>query len=292
MFGRKTHPIGLIAASAGPRPAFGGGRTISSEEVSQTPNLAMFLLSVLTILVFVRPADLLPEWFENVSVSKWIALPTFVICMRFIPARTTQESLRQSPVLLCFLGFFFAVIWSGVTHFSFWFARQGFQKFAVITVYFLILITVIDTPKRFLTFLRVLVVSITVLVVIVMVDYLDVIPLLPLDPETKLSVTKLMQAYGYRADGEWNLVSRMRGIGIFKDPNDLSQIVVLAGLLCAYLSRLTQVGVRRYLWLLPIVLVYIPALILTKSRGGLLAAGVSGVTILAVYYGRRQQPTT
>ena len=247
----------------------------------------MFLLSVMTTLVFIRPADLYPEMFKDVSIFKWIALPALLIVLKFIPERTNQEALRRQPILLCFLGFFFAIVFSGVTHFSFWFARQGFMNFAVVAVYFLVAATVIDTPARLLTFLRVIVIAAITFIVLVMIDYLDFMAIMPIDKDTQLSVTKLLQVNGYRSDGEWNIISRMRGIGIFKDPNDLSQVVVACSFICLYFSRLTKSGSGRYLWVLPVIFILLPALMLTKSRGGLLAAGVGGMTILAVHYGRR-----
>ncbi|MGH7128251.1 MAG: O-antigen ligase family protein, partial [Planctomycetaceae bacterium] len=78
---------------------------------------------------------------------------------------------------------------------------------------------------------------------------------------------------------------RMRGTGIFQDPNDLAMLIVATLVLCAYLRGDRRGGAMRWGWLGATALLA-AGLFCTQSRGGLLAAGLAGVTFLALRYGK------
>ena len=65
-------------------------------------------------------------------------------------------------------------------------------------------------------------------------------------------------------------IARLRGTGIFHDPNDLGLVVVPGIVFAAFLLTRPGVGWPRYIWLIPIALLLI-ALGQTHSRGAFLA---------------------
>src|SRR5262249_53319436 len=73
-------------------------------------------------------------------------------------------------------------------------------------------------------------------------------------------------------------VRRLRGTGIFQDPNDMCLAGAIAVPLCLYWLTDRRLGGLRLLWLAPLlVLGY--TLYLTQSRGGLLGL-VAGLAVL------------
>jgi putative inorganic carbon (HCO3(-)) transporter len=66
------------------------------------------------------------------------------------------------------------------------------------------------------------------------------------------------------------MIERLRGTGIFGDPNDFGLVLVCGCVLCcAFLFR-PAAGWRRYMWLMPTCLI-LSAFSLTYSRGAMLA---------------------
>src|SRR5262249_54286393 len=88
------------------------------------------------------------------------------------------------------------------------------------------------------------------------------------------------------ADG-YTVVRRLRSTGVYHDPNDLSMVLVLGILLV--LSHLAD---RRLRMLLPLILgataAFAYALVLTKSRGRLLALMAGVLTLLQARYGLKR----
>jgi O-antigen ligase len=68
----------------------------------------------------------------------------------------------------------------------------------------------------------------------------------------------------------WKAFPRLKYTGIFSDPNDLSMIAVIGSIICCFGFTERRSAIARTLLLLLIPL-FVTTLILTKSRGGLLA---------------------
>src|SRR5262249_43018114 len=99
-------------------------------------------------------------------------------------------------------------------------------------------------------------------------------------------ITHLMDMQGHDEDDRPILIARLRGIGLFEDPNDMAMIVVASGTLCLYQLTNRESGFPRFAWLIPIVILTV-TLFETKSRGGLLAAGCAALMLSQFWFGPR-----
>jgi hypothetical protein len=99
-------------------------------------------------------------------------------------------------------------------------------------------------------------------------------------------IVHLQDLDGFDEDGRPILFQRMRGIGIFQDPNDLAMVIVAGGVLGLYFLNDRQLGPLRWVWWTPL-LVFAAAILETKSRGGLLAGVVAVVTLGIFRFGPR-----
>jgi O-antigen ligase len=80
-------------------------------------------------------------------------------------------------------------------------------------------------------------------------------------------------------------VLRLRGAGMFRDPNDFCVLVAIAvPLALSHLLDRTRGGLR-VLWLVPLA-VLVDAVLLTQSRGGFLAMLVGIAVVMAMRFGR------
>src|SRR5262249_7674216 len=128
--------------------------------------------------------------------------------------------------------------------------------------------------QQFLTWLGVLFLALTVLALL---HYHEVIRLPALEGA--------LQAQVDRATGDVQYYERLRGPGIFCDPNDLSLVLVWGIIISLY--RLGERGIARLFWVLVMaVLGY--ALTLTFSRGGFIALVASVLILLWARYNSRK----
>ena len=82
--------------------------------------------------------------------------------------------------------------------------------------------------------------------------------------------------------------TRIRGTGIFNDPNDLAFALVIGAPLNFWLLRRTRRYLGKLLGLASLVAI-VYAIVLTRSRGGLLGLGVGLAPLLWRHYGMKTQ---
>ncbi len=271
----RTKQTQFIAAMTGPRKALGA----SAQDAMHFGNLSVaftvFLLVVAS--VFLRPAEMVPA-LANVPVYELLLLTSLCFAAERIQDRFRFRTLRQQPVNMCVVGMMLAVVLSHATHlylFGTWYSSEMFLK--VLVVYAL-MITVVDSNGRFRKLAFTLAVFGTITVGMCVVDYIGW--------HDFASVTHVKQSDDVDLTNTMTRVIRMRGTGIFQDPNDLSQLIVLTGVICTFFLTRKSQGPIRYAWLLPLVILAV-GLLFTRSRGGLLATGFAGLTLLGVRFGRK-----
>jgi len=279
IFGRKRHnAIALVAASAAPRPPI-VRKKIAHEVLAETSQYAFFSFLVFTSVVYLRPVDLFPETFGTLPIVKILCFFTLLFCAPQLSKRLRVNELRKQPILTCFLAFLGFAVFSQVTHAFFWWVKRAILDLALLAIYLMAMVTIVDTPKRLEKLLKVMAGSASLFVVLCMLDFWGV-----LEFET---IKKLKQyTEGVDATGKPVFIYRMQGTGLFLDPNDLSQLIVLSSVIYAYFFSRKDNGTSRFLWAIPIAAMAL-ALVMTQSRGGLLALGASIMTIVAIHYGRK-----
>lgn len=243
--------------------------------------LAFFLLQLVTATLLLRPADLI-EGLNELPLYEGLLATCLLASLSAIAPHFRWQALLRQPISLCIVGMFLCVILSHATHaYLGGMAESSIAVFKAM-VYFALVITLVNTPARLHAFLLNLAVCSTAMCVLCLLDYWGYWDF--------TAITPLLDLRGHDAELQAVYLSRMRGVGIFQDPNDLAMIIVAAGVLC--FSRLTNPAgdIWRFGWLVPIGLLAV-GLFETKSRGGLLAAGCAGLVLSHFWFGRKVAAT-
>lgn len=241
----------------------------------QVIGFALFIL--VNAILFIRPEDLSYETEEMLRSLPFNLYEFFIIvCLAcsvpYVLRQLKKDQLRQSPITVCVLGLLAAVVLSQMfcPFFSFpffWGVRNRGFKFFKIVVYYMLLVGLLDTPKKVRWFLMILAVLVTFLTTVTLLGYYGYIEKIkPLEQRETLN------------DGSVVITVRMQSTGIYNDPNDLCMILVVGMGVCLYLSNYPGAGVLGWLWLFPVGFMGY-AVYLTKSRGGFMAM-LAGLLVL------------
>lgn len=235
----------------------------------------LFLLIIATL--FLRPAEIIPA-LKGLPIYEGLMAGAGIGGLNRMLRRLTWPALIREPVTLCVCGLLVAVVLSHLSHFAFWALPDSFSLFAKVVMFYLLMVSLVDTPRRFRGMLFTICLCGAGMVTLCVIDYVGwhdfecVTPVVDLDEEM--------------AEGkELELVLRMRGTGLFQDPNDISLVIVAMGALCGYFLTNPRASPLRFTWVIPLGIL-VAALYFTRSRGGLLAGGAAGLTYLAARYGR------
>ena len=239
-------------------------------------NLAFVLFLLTTATLFLRPAELF-IWLEGAPIYEALILGTFVLTFQSFLAHFRQFMLARQPITLCVLGVFAAI---ALSHFQYIYVGGVIDSgtlFLKTLIYFGLLVTVVNTPDRLRTFLLTVAICASTMVTLCVLDFYEVY-----DFEF---IEHLDDNDGFDEDEETvTTVRRMRGTGIFMDPNDMSKVICATGVLCAFFLTDSKSSWLRFGWLIPMIVLLV-GLLATGSRGGLLACGLAGLTLVAVRFG-------
>ncbi len=235
---------------------------------------ALFLLTTATL--FLRPSELF-VWLEGAPIYEALILGTFALTFQSFLAHFKQFMLARQPISLCVLGVFVAI---GISHFQYIYMGGVIDSgtlFLKTLIYFGLLVTVVNTPARLKAFLLTVAICASTMVTLCVLDFYEVY-----DFEF---IEHLDDNDGFDEDEEVvTIVRRMRGTGIFMDPNDMSKVICATGVLCAFFLTDSKSSWLRFGWLIPMAVLLV-GLLATGSRGGLLACGLAGLTLVAVRFG-------
>ena len=255
-----------------------------------------FLAAQATLIV--RPADV----FEALSGVQ-LFLPCIVVAaILSIPNLIHQvqpKQLLRQPIHICVIGLLAAIAVSHLQYGLLKFTLLGVFMFVRLVIYYLVLTAVLTTPRRLKGFLLVTAIAATIMVSLSIRDFRsfnsewltrsDLWEEYELDrkrPDDKNVIRHVLEREGVTAEGDPVVFFRMRGFGVFSDPNDIAILIVASAILLLYF--MSEPETRGYwpLWLgMMAVLMY--GLWLTQSRGGLLAAGAAFLVWLYMSYGRQ-----
>jgi hypothetical protein len=236
----------------------------------------IFLL--VTATLFLRPSEIVPD-LQGFRIYEVLMVGAIFSLRREIMDQFHLVRLQTQPVTICAILMFGAIALSHLQHGFLWGVQWSLDIYYKTLLYFLMLVGSVSTWPRFRWFLYTTCLCGTVMVGLCVIDYLGIVDLefvthiTDRDSETTIA-------------NETQLIWRMRGTGIFEDPNDLCQVITLCGVICAYGLTRKQAGTRRYFWLAPMALLAM-ALLYTHSRGGMLSTMAAGMTLLTFKYGKR-----
>jgi O-antigen ligase len=225
---------------------------------------ALFILT--NAALFLRPGDVVPA-LEEVSVYQAVILACLAVSFPRILPHVTPGGPARHPITACVLGFWAFVTLSQLARLN---VGEGYlqaTEFGKTVLYYLLLVSLVDTPGRLKGLLRWLTCFIALsagLAVLHYHGYFDV-------PGLRTH----QERWADSETGDVGTIPRMCGAGIFNDPNDLCLILSMGTLISLHSAGDRGQGRARFLWLAPAVF-FVYAMTLTQSRGGFLglAAGV------------------
>jgi hypothetical protein len=239
--------------------------------------LAFGLFLLTTATLFLRPAELF-TWMADWQIYELLILSTFALAFQSFTGHFRWFMLARQPVSLCVMGVFLAIALSHVQYIYIGGVLDSGTLFLKTLIYYGLLITTVNSPGRLKTFLLTVAICSSTMVALCVLDFYEVY-----DFEF---IQHLDDTDSITDEGEVIFVRRMRGTGIFQDPNDMAMVICLTGVICSYFLTDPKASKLRVLWSVP-MLILLVGLLSTKSRGGLLACGVAGLVLLAVRFGGR-----
>ncbi len=242
-----------------------------------TSQLAFGLLLGVCAVMILRPAELFPV-LDVVPIYEVLIVGALVCGARDLQRHFRWVNLQQQPAMMCVCGVLIAIVLSHLQRFYLGGVKEGAIEFLKVLLLFGLIVSQTDTVARLKTLLTVVAVTATITVSLCVLDYYGVV-----DFEF---ITHISDVDGVTDANTVQRVSRMRGTGIFQDPNDISLLIVFSAVIWASMALDRSMGPIRWTALLPIVVLVI-GLLCTRSRGGLMAAGAALMAVVLSHYGRR-----
>lgn len=234
---------------------------------------ALGLLILAASALTFRPSDLLPALHKAPIYEALIALCIVASIPRLVAVMATG-SLRSHAVVTLLMAMVPAVALSHLAHGNVYDARIGGTEMLKACVFAMLVVALVDTPRRVHTMMLAVVTATLAVTCLSLLHYHGVI-----DVPALRAVEQANIAAG---EGEPSEILRLCGISVFNDPNDFSLLLVVAAAICGYGLWESKGIAVRLIMLVPIA-VFTYALLLTHSRGGLVAA----VTALLVFLNAR-----
>jgi hypothetical protein len=236
----------------------------------------VFLL--LNIVLFLRPMELIPDPdVYGLELYQYLIIVCMVLGFPSILAQLRLHVLERRPITLCVFGLLAAIGLSHLVFFNFATAGLLLVDYLKVVVYFLLFTGLITTPARLRRLLTVILVSVVIVAATTVLQYHEVITLPTIDAR-ETDETPAADPSGEKF--------RLRATGIFRDPNDLCTLLSAMTVLALYRMTNGRWGGVRLFWLAPLALL-VYAILLTQSRGGLLALLVGVSVVLVMRFGMR-----
>ena len=235
---------------------------------------AVFLL--LNAVLYIRPGDLVPA-LESVPLYAIVIVACLFLSFPRVLDQLNPPALKDNPITACVLALFSVTVLSELFRARLDAAYEAAELLVKTAVYFLLLVGLVDTPRKMRWFLRSMLACGTLILSLAVADYLGIVSV----PGMHTTVETVM------VDGESVEERRLGTTSIFGDPNDCALFVNHCILIAVYLV-LDGGGppAVRVLWVAPMVFCGY-ALALTQSRGGL-ASLVAGLAAYCVgRFGRK-----
>ncbi len=259
--------------------------------------MAYVLFLLANAALYIRPSELFPS-LGNVQFYLVLILAAMVCSIRQLHNQLRLRTLAQQPINLCVLGVTLA---TATSHLSLGYlggAMNSFEMMAKVCLYYMTLVATINTPQRLRGFLLNCVGCSIFMIAYSIVDYHQFVEdwggradiwevknqERDLDPGEPSQLRHSPENDEVNAAGGINWYFRLCGLGIFHDPNDMAQLIVMTAILCLYFMTDPKMTGVRYLWI-PALGICGHALFLTHSRGGILAGGVALMGYLATRFG-------
>jgi putative inorganic carbon (hco3(-)) transporter len=220
-----------------------------------------FCFLIATAILFIRPSELIEE-LDKVQLYEAAMVASILTAFGVLLQQLTLTSLRERPLTACIVGLLIAMIASHLVRGATFEARQAGILFGKIVIFYLLVVTNLDTSRRFRWYLFAVIVLMSIQVGLGLCQYFGLIQI--------EALASFAQREYDPTTGEMKVIPRLCGCGIFHDPNDLCVLLAVSSVFCVYLITEKRLGLIRFLVLIPLS-VFVYSIPLTHSRGGLLA---------------------
>jgi O-antigen ligase len=254
---------------AAPVPAESAADDAAADAPAASCQPGFVALLAVTATLFVRPSDLIPGLGEE-RIYLVLIVTALLLSLPVIIPQLAVKRLREQPITACVLGLLAASLCSRLGHFDMEGAIASGFEFAKVVVYYLLVVGLLSTDGRIQNFLYWLTFCYAVLAALSVLDFHGLPDLPTISPIAD-------HTYVAELGGEV-IVQRLRGTGIFQDPNDVCLVLVPGILLSLYWASRCRFGVRFCVWL-ALCGLFSHALALTHSRGGFLGL-LAGLGVL------------
>lgn len=252
--------------------------SLRAEEVPAGSSLAWVLFLLLNATLFLRPAEIVPQ-LAGLPIYESIIFGCLALTALPVLSRLRLAALAENPITVCVLAMLPAITLSHLWKLDTWYARVYSIEFIKVILYYLLLVSLVNTPRRLRHFLTCIAVYALVLTVVALLRYHEVIDLDTIKP------LEQGQAEIDPDTGTHVVVMRLQAAGIYANPNDLARIIVVGITLCLFAMSRPGVTLTRAVWLVPLA-VFVYGLRLTYSRGGLLALAGGMMVLFFARYGK------
>jgi O-antigen ligase len=240
--------------------------------------VAFGLFILLTVVLLIRPADVFPP-LGGLPIYQGCILSCLAVALPAVSRMLKREGLAAEPISLCLVGLLGAVALSHLSHGRIGEAVSESSEFAKLLIYHVLLISLVNTPRRLRVFLWCLLASIVAHTTLALMQYHGMVDL--------PAMSSLEEGYFDPESGELTTKLRLCGGGIFGNPNDLSRILAVGMILSLYWLWDRGPRVLRSLWLAPLALSGY-ALTQTFSRGGFIGLIVGLLVLFRAAFGTRK----
>jgi putative inorganic carbon (HCO3(-)) transporter len=226
---------------------------------------ALFLF--LNFLLFVRPEELYPHAIGGYRLYYFTFIGCLIFSLKELSANLSLSKLLGEPISCCIFLYGCVFTISNFVTADLYTARTQGVAFLKLFLYYFVLTSLLNSEVRLRTFLGAMVFLIGVVSLILFLDHFEILPNDEIEPYMQNE---------YDDDGSIiDVFPRLRYLGYFQDPNDLSMILGV-GIIAAAYRFWTGLSILRVFWLIPIgAFAYL--MTLTQSRGGFLGllAGIA-----------------
>jgi O-antigen ligase len=234
--------------------------------------MGFFLFLLVTAALFVRPGEISAEWY-GWPIYQYLILACFAVSLPNVFTQLFARRLSDQPITLCVFCLLPLVVLSQLGQSKGPEALDSGFAFFKVLVYYLLLVSLVNTPARLQIFMYWLIGCCLVLTLVTVLQFHNVIELPP------TFKARIADSDVDRATNEEVEFDRMQGSGIFQDPNDLCLMLAACVPICLFALTDGRLGPLRAIWMGPLGL-FLYAIALTHSRGGLLALLVGLAAIL------------
>jgi len=259
-----------------PPPAVRAAAEQGAPPESGTAPWVLFIL--LNATLFLRPAEIVPQ-LAGLPIYECVILGCLALSLPAVLRQLKYRALVASPITLCVMGMLPAIVLSHLSKGDTWYARTLGMEFVKVILYYLLLVGLVNSPRRLRQFLIAITVFALCLTGIALLRYHGVIELATIAP------LEQAQAENDPDTGASIIVERLQAAGIYANPNDLARIIVVGITLCLFGMSRRRAKVPWVAWLAPLA-VFVYALRLTYSRGGLLALMGGLIVLFFARYGK------